>query len=334
MNPRVSVLIPAYNAAATLAETLSSVLRQRETRFECVLVDDGSSDDTAAIARDFARRDARIRLLAEPHRGLIATLNRGLEACRGELVARMDADDLMHGERLQAQLAALEQTPELAGVGCHVRLFPRRGMTPGLRHYEAWLNGMRSAEDVAREAFIECPLAHPTFMFRRPLMQRYAYRDKPWPEDYDLVLRLLTDGHRLGVVPRRLLLWRDHSSRLSRNDKRYAIARFTDCRAHFLAASVLAERQDYVLWGYECTGKALRKSLAGYGKQPRAIVELHPRRIGQTIFAAPVIHPDDLPPYRGTPILVSVAGAGPRRLIREALAAMAFQEQRDFVVCA
>src|SRR5205085_494524 len=82
----------------------------------------------------------------------------GLAHCRAPLVARMDADDLMHRDRLAAQIAALRADPGLVAVGCHVRLFPRAGLTEGLRAYERWLNGIDSAERLRAEAFVECPL--------------------------------------------------------------------------------------------------------------------------------------------------------------------------------
>src|SRR4051812_13093368 len=94
--PRVSVLLPARDAAATVDEAMASVLGQTLPAFEVIAVDDGSADDTAARLEAWAARDARVRLLRCPARGLVATLNEGLAACRAPLVARMDADDLCH----------------------------------------------------------------------------------------------------------------------------------------------------------------------------------------------------------------------------------------------
>ena len=105
MTPRVSILLPVWNAGKTLASCLRSLERQAETGWECVLVDDGSSDDSLALARTFAARDPRIRVVARPHEGLVAALNAGAEQCRSPLVARMDADDWMHRDRLALQCA-------------------------------------------------------------------------------------------------------------------------------------------------------------------------------------------------------------------------------------
>ena len=136
---RVSVLVPVWNAAATLNTCLRSIQRQSETRFECIIVDDGSDDGSLDIARAFAQRDPRFFVHALPHMGLVSALCAGVELCRAPAVApfiaRMDSDDLMHRDRLAVQLLALESQPALAAVGSHVRCFPREALGPGMRRY-------------------------------------------------------------------------------------------------------------------------------------------------------------------------------------------------------
>lgn len=332
--PRVSVLLPVHNAAATLPAALSSLSRQTLTDWECVAVDDGSTDDSARLLRDAAVREPRLVVLRQAHAGIVSALNAGLARCRGEYVARFDADDLMHRERLQLQAEALGAAPSWAGLGCHVRLFPRRGLRDGRRHYEAWLNGIRCAEDVSREAFVECPLAHPSLLLRRSVLLTFGYRDRGWPEDYDLVLRLLGAGEVLGVVPRRLLAWRDGPGRLSRTGAAYALSRFVACKAAFLAESWLAGREHYVLWGYGDTGRTLAKALLEHGRRPSVIVEVHPGRIGQRIAGARVIPPEGLASLPLRPIIVSVAGSRPRAEVRQALARLGCVEGFDYVCAA
>ena len=322
------------DAAETLPACLDSIARQRLRDWECVAVDDGSRDASASLLGAAAKRDPRFRVLERPRQGLISALNTGLSECRGEIVARMDADDCMHHDRLAEQLRSLDEEPGLAAVGCHVRIFPRTGLSDGRRAYEAWLNGIASPQQLREEAFVECPVAHPTLMLRRPVAAELGYRDENWPEDYDLVLRLLAGGHEIGVVPRRLLAWRDGASRLSRTHPRYALERFTACKASFLAGGLLAGGDDYVLWGHGPTGRALKKALARHGKRPSAIVEVHPRRIGRTIDAAPVIAPEDLGSWRALPLVSSVSGAGPRQQIRAELKRLGYRETIDHVCAA
>ncbi len=332
--PAISVLVPAYNAAHTLASAVRSVQRQSETDWECIIVDDGSSDGTTEMARALAGEDARVRLVERAHGGIVAALQAGLAECRAPLIARFDADDLMSRARLSLQRAALEQSPALAAVGCHVRLFPRAALRERRLGYERWLGSICTPEQLEREAFVECPVAHPTLMIRNAVLLEFGYRDRGWPEDYDLVLRMLQRGQRIGVVPERLLHWRDGASRLSRTSESYSRAAFVECKAEFLASGFLAGGERYLLWGFGDTGKALANALSRHGKHPDAIIELHPGRLGQLIRGVPVVAPSALPGLQSRPLIVSVAGVGPRTEIRQALHAMGFRELRDYVCAA
>jgi len=331
--PLVSVLLPVRNAAATLEVALHSISRQREESFECIIVDDASTDASRGIAERIAARDARLRVVSAGGEGLVAALERGLDACRGEFVARMDGDDWMHRERLGLQLARLSAEPELAAVGAHVRLFPRP-LGDGMRQYETWLNSLRSAEEIGLNAFVECPVAHPTLMIRRAVMERLRYRDVGWPEDYDLVLRLLASGERIGIVEKRLHGWRHGPERLSRVHPNYGLDRFTACKAHYLAHGFLADSERYVLCGYGDTGRALRSALTKHGRTPALIVDVHPGRIGNAIHGAPVVAPEALAARVDMPIVGSVAGAGPRAALRQTLGKMGYREGRDFICAA
>ncbi len=328
----LSILLPAFNAQATLESCLRSVARQTFTDWECVVVDDGSSDGTRTIVERFARSDRRFRLVATTHGGLVAALNAGLARCNGEWIARMDADDLMRRRRLARQLQHLECSG-VDACGCHVRLFPRRSLREGMRAYERWLNGIRDERDLRREAFIECPLAHPTLIARAALLRELGYRDAGWPEDYDLVLRLLERGARLSVVPERLLAWRADRGSLSRIDPRYSLDRFTACKAAYLASGPLRNRARYGLWGHGPTGRALKRALAAHGREPAFIVDVHPRRQGNTIDGARVLEPDRLQ-RTGLPLIVSVAGLAARSEIRQFLQRRGWLEPDDFLCAA
>ena len=326
--------MPAFDAARTLAAALRSIQRQSEPDWECIVVDDGSRDSTLQIAQWVAREDPRVSVLSMAHAGIVPALQAGLAACRAPLVARFDADDLMSRRRLELQRRALDGAPELVAIGCHVRLFPRASLRDGRVKYERWLGSIRSPSDVVREAFVECPIAHPTLMMRRSVFLEFGYRDAGWPEDYDLVLRLLEAERQVAVLPQRLLHWRDGASRLSRTSSTYGIPAFVRCKASFLARGFLGATERYVLWGYGDTGKTLADALAALGKHPQAILELHPRRIGQTIRGVPVLHPSALPTLPRLPVLVSVAGLQARSEIRASLAAMGLAETRDYVCAA
>ena len=331
--PAVSILLPVRDAADTLAICLRSIERQELTDFECVIVDDGSRDPSREIATTFARRDTRFRLVTGPRDGLVQALKRGSAACRAPLIARMDADDVMDRRRLRCQRDALEDR-ELAAVACHPRLFPRSALGPGMERYQGWLTSIDSPTRVREEAFVECPIAHPTLMIRHEVLAAFPYRDMNWPEDYDLVLRVLAQGHRIGIVPSPLLAWRHTETRLSRRSPQYATERFVACKAAFLAEGFLARQDTYRLWGYGGTGRAIARALRAHGKRPELIVEIHPGRIGRSIQNAPVISYTELGPPGGAPLLVSVAGLGPRTQIRNELARRGYRTGADYVCVA
>lgn len=336
--PLVSILLPFRDTAETLESCLHSIRRQTFTDWECLLVDDRSTDRSPAIAWEAASGDRRFRLEQAGREGLVPALNHGLARCRGSLIARMDGDDLMHRERLSRQVGCLGDQEALAAVGCRVRMFPRRTLGKGMRTYETWLNRIDGPGRILKEMWVECPVAHPGLMARSAILRQAGYRDRGWPEDYDLVLRLLGDGHRIGVAPGRLLLWRRHPGSLAMTDPRYGPDRFIACKAEHLcrrsAVGFLAGESRYLLWGYGRTGRTLARELARRGRRPAAIVEVHEGRIGNTIQGAPVIRPEDLPAPGYLPLVVSVAGHGPRERIRDALVRRGWRESRDFICAA
>ncbi len=327
MTPRgnlpVSVVLPVRDGERTLGAALESLRAQTFEDFEVIVVDDHSRDGSAGIAREWARRDGRFRVVRmgadgasraagvfpDPgqaaHRGanaghgpaesaapngIVASLQRGLAEARGTCIARMDADDRCHPERLAVQHDLLERSPGLAGCGTGVRLVPESGVTPRAAEYAAWVNSMTDWDTVAANIFVECPLAHPTFMFRaRVLAEAGGYRDRAWPEDYDLLLRLWRRGHRFVAAPRVLLDWRDEPGRLSRTHPAYSLAAFRACRVHHLRRSLLRGRSGVVVWGAGPTGKSLAREFARQGVSVLAFVEVDPRKIGQQIHGAPVL---------------------------------------------
>ncbi len=198
--PTVSVLLPYRDAEATLGACLDSIADQSLDAWELVAVDDHSQDGSADLVARRADADSRIRPMSNPGRGLVDALNAGLAAARSDLVARMDADDLMDPRRLALQTEALIADPELAVLGTRVRLFPEHLVQAGYREYVRWQNACLTPRDMADEMFVESPLAHPSVCFRRSVVQAAGgYLDGDFPEDYELWLRLRAAADRLCI---------------------------------------------------------------------------------------------------------------------------------------
>jgi GT2 family glycosyltransferase len=329
--PRVAVLLPARDAAATLRAAAVSILRGRLHDLSLLVVDDGSTDATVEVAERLAARDRRVRVVRGPGEGIARALNRALGAVDAPLVARMDADDVAWPDRLALQVEALEADPSLAAVGCRVRLFPRALVRDGMRRYVAWLNGLTTPALVARDLFVEAPLVHPAALLRRaPLEAAGGWRDGPFPEDYDLWLRLAAAGGRLGNVPATLLDWRESAGRLTRTDGRYALARHMALKCAALAAGPLAGAREVARWGAGETGRAFSDALSAVGIRVATFVEVDRKKVGRTIRGAPVISYESVEAVRGLPLLVAVGAPGARDLIRAELCKRGFEELRDF----
>src|SRR5258708_19095644 len=172
----------------------------------------------------------RLRVVRTEARGLVPALTAARGEAGGRLVARMDADDLAHGERLAGQAGRLAADPGVDVLGCRVRLLAERGArNRGMRAYVAWLNALLDHEAIARDLFVESPLAHPSVMMRTaPLLALGGYRAFDGPEDYDLWLRAHAAGLRFAKLPKTLLFWRGGAGRLRRTGPRYAPDRFLD----------------------------------------------------------------------------------------------------------
>lgn len=186
----VDVLIPAFNAAKTIRSAVESIQRQTVRDIRIVVVDDGSTDDTAAIVTAMARTDPRIHVLTKPNGGVVDTLNFGLRFCRSKILARHDADDLAAPERFAKQLAYLQSHPDCVAVGGAARHIDEDGRPLGHTH-------LRSPDQAdpywvpSREPYI----LHPFLMTYLASVQKVGgYRYVLHAEDTDLYWRLRETG--------------------------------------------------------------------------------------------------------------------------------------------
>lgn len=335
----VSVLLPCYNARDTLPEALDSLTEQTFQDFEVVVVDDGSTDNTQEILMKYCKKDSRFRTITQDHFGIIPALNNGLVACRAPLIARMDADDRSHPERLSRQITFLNQNPNIALVGCLVRAYPINHVREGFNIYLDWLNRLVSHEEICREIFIESPFPHPSVLFRKEdVLKVGGYQDRGWAEDYDLWFRMYLAGARFAKIPQFLLYWREHTSRLTRVDSRYSLENFLRAKAWYLTQGPLKGRDGIIIWGAGMMGRRLSKHLLRQQVPLVAFVDIDPRKIGNTRRNRPIISPKELPRFWGKfqrPIILAAVGArGARNLIRERLGSLGLVEGDDWLCVA
>jgi glycosyltransferase involved in cell wall biosynthesis len=345
-------VLPVRNAVATIARAVASVRAQTWADWELVAVDDGSSDGTREILRELARAEPRIVLLEQAHGGVAAAANAGAAAARGAFIARMDADDESHPERLAAQVGFLgaPENREVGVVGSLVEFGGDRVASAGYALHVDWTNALVTPEAIALNRFVELPLVNPSVMFRRELVARHGgYRDGDFPEDYELWLRWLDAGVRMAKVPRMLLTWHDAPTRLTRTDVRYLPDAFFRVKAEWIARWLVAERvsvspggargsetRKIFIWG---AGRHTRKRaahLTEHGVSIAGYIDVDVKKTGRGLggTGVPVIGEDALPAPGEIFVLSYVASRGARDYNRAKLIARGYVEGRDFLLCA
>lgn len=333
--PMTSVLLPVYNAQATVRSAVRSIQLQTLANFECIIIDDGSTDETPHILRELARGDGRLRIHRTRNRGIISALNTGIEHCSAPLIARMDGDDLCHPRRLELQADYMAVHPEVSVCSSRIAMFPRPDVRGGMWRYQEWLNGMRSHDDIVRNIFVESPIAHPSVMVRRDeIVGMGGYRECGWPEDYDLWLRYHLAGRRFAKLPHTILAWRHSESRLTFADPRYSVESFLRAKAHYLARHLHGLTRPLYLWGAGKTGARLLKHLQRAGIEITAIIDIDPRKIGSTKRGVPVAAREELPGPHDAFVITAVGSAGARALIRQQLNEQDYMESLDFICAA
>ena len=209
--PRVTVLLAVFNGGGLLLESLESVLAQTWRDFELLVVDDGSTDGTRDLLQNI--RDPRLRVLTNPaNLGLTLSLNRGLEAARGELVARHDADDRCAPTRLGEQVAFLEAHPAIMLLGSSAWRLTPDGRRCGANDLPTTHLGTRWA------SIVDNPFLHPTVMFRRePVLREFHGYDAGYSvcQDFDLWSRV-AERYKVANLPERLVQMREHPDSMTR----------------------------------------------------------------------------------------------------------------------
>lgn len=193
MIPTVSIVLAVRNARGALPKALASLAAQTLTDWECIVVDDGSTDGTAEAAGG----DPRLRVVRQEAAGLTAALRRGVSEAKGAFLARLDADDACLPDRLRRQMEELARRPELSAVGCGVELVSDSGAPLGARVYPA-----EHAALVASLDALLTPIPHSTLMVRRDAFEAVGgYRAVfQKAQDYDL-LRRLSERGQLSSLP-------------------------------------------------------------------------------------------------------------------------------------
>ena len=337
--PRISVILPIRDAEKTLDVAVESILGQTERNLELLVVDDGSTDASPRILREFAEFDGRIRVLSTVKLGIVEALNLGLAEARAPYLARMDADDISLPKRLSLQCDFLDANPEVGLVSCRVEHWSGDGeIRKGYETYVEWINELVEDTDIRLRRFVESPVAHPSVVFRKSLAGTYGpYRSGLFPEDYELWLRWLACGVKMEKLDAILLRWRDHDNRLSRIDPRYSVEAFYEMKLEYLHRWLKDNNCHFPkvkIWGAGRITRRRVKFLSNAGTVISGFYDVDPRKVGNPRSGL-IVQPIEDIPEPGEEFIVAMVGTrGAREKVGAFLRDRGHREGVDYVLAA
>ena len=206
MAPKISVLLPVYNAASFIGESIQSILDQTESDFELFIIDDCSTDNSLQIIESF--QDSRIILRKkEKNTGYTESLNWGIDQARGKYIARMDADDVSLPKRFEKQVLFLEQNQHIAICGTDARV----------EGSNLKFNYPTEPKAIEAHLLLGSSLIHPSIMGKVEIFKQFKYDKLKEPaEDYDLFTRIVAAGGYLANLEESLLIYRVHTNQISK----------------------------------------------------------------------------------------------------------------------
>jgi len=331
-HPKVSVVLPFFNAEKTLHRAVESIHEQEFVDFECLLVDNNSSDRSGEIANEWTGRDRRIKLVSESRQGVMFASNYGAAQSTGGYLARMDADDWAYPERLTLQVEFLNRNPEYGAIAGRVRHVGEPKQTEGFRRFVDWSNSLTTYEEISSRRFIEAPIVNPTAMWRRETMVKHGmYLCGDFPEDYEMWLRWLDQGVKIAKLPEIILDWHDSEQRLTRTDPIYSDKSFYEIKSRYLA-KWLEEHNPFhpnvAIWGASRISRRRARILEQHGIRINIYIDTKSNRQ----IEKEVIYYKELPKAGTCFILTYIRQMNNRERIQEFLEDRGYVEGEDYLL--
>jgi len=330
--PRISVILPFFNAEKTILRALDSISQQSFSDFECILIDNNSIDDSFKIAEQFSNNDNRFKLITEKQQGVMFASNTGCEASKGCYIARMDADDCSHPDRLKLQFNFLDSNPDFGAVATQVNHISHSEFTGGMARFVEWSNAIISYEEILNNQFIEMPVVNPTMMWRQEIAEQNGmYLHGDFPEDYEMWLRWLNAGVKIKKLRIKLLDWYDSDERLSRTDPIYSDSSFYNIKTKYLAKWLEKHNPfhpNVAVWGASRISRKRAKLLEAYGIIICCYIDTKKnRQLDHKVY-----YYQDIPTPNDIFVLTYIKQKEAREEIREFLPQKGFVEGKNFML--
>lgn len=326
----VSIVIPFKNTEAFLEDCLDSICIQTYHNWEVLAVDDGSTDSSWQLVKNYSIKEPRIKIFKSKGDGIIPALQTAYNNASGKFVTRMDSDDIMLPTRLEYMVNKLEENgPGHIAVGL-VKYFSNRGISDGYSRYEKWLNNLTQLGTNFSEIYKECVIPSPCWMvYRIDFENAGGFKPERYPEDYDLTFRFFEN--QLKIIPCNELLhyWRDYDNRTSRTHEHYAQNYFLDIKMdYFLKLSYNSNRL-LVLWGAGYKGKTIAKKLIALDIDFTWLCD-NPKKIDKSIYHKKMNHFSMLESLNNPQSIVTVANEEAQQKIRAYLRELKQKEMTDY----
>ena len=331
MPPLVSIIMAVKDTEPYLPDCLDSILAQTYPHWELIAVNDHSSDRSPEILRQYAAHDARIRVFDSDRPSLIPTLQVAYRHSEGALINRMDSDDKMPVDKLQALAAAWQPHGRGTVIAGGTKHFVDEGeVGDGFRRYERWLNQVAQRSSHYEEIYQECVIpSHSWLLHREDLNAVGAFDPEIYPEDYDLCFRFYRQGLRVVGLNKVLHYWRDRSDRISRTWECYRDNRYFDLKLRYFYELDRDPLRPLVLWGAGRNGKDMAKLLLAHNEQLHWVCD-NPRKIGKDVYGVRMAHYDTIMALDRPQIMVVVTSPDDKAVIRQQLLAWDKKPGRDF----
>ena len=328
--PKISILIPAKNAGKYLHDCLNSILDQTETDWECIVVNDNSTDDTLSIFEEYAAKDIRFSVFSNPNRGVITALRLAYAKCSGELIHRMDADDIMPKHKLATLKRLLLENGKGHVATGKVEYFSESTLGDGYKKYESWLNRLTETGSNFSELYRECVIASPCWMVYRSDFEKCGgFESDIYPEDYDLVFRFYEGGLSCLPCDEVLHLWRDYSVRSSRTSDLYADNRFLDIKCHYFLKLNFDESRPLIIWGAGRKGKAIAQYLIREGVVFHWLCN-NPKKIGKDIYGVRMQSEAAIEELKKPQVIVAVANDEEQAVLKRYFHQRRMETMKDY----
>ncbi len=327
----VSILIPFKNTEAYLVACLNSISKQTYTNWELLIVDDGSTDDSYNIVKNYTQKDNRIKLFKNSGSGIIDALRLAFSKSKGMFITRMDSDDIMLPNKLETLVGnLLKYGKQHVAVGL-VNYFSEEGIKEGYKNYEIWLNQLTKTGVNYSEIYKECVIPSPCWMvYKSDLEACDAFNPDRYPEDYDLAFRFYKHDYK--CIPCNTVLhdWRDYNTRTSRTHKHYAENHFIDLKLHYFLELDYNQNKTLIVWGAGNKGKTIAKKLIAK-KVPFKWICDNPNKIGRDIYGN-ILQPfSALESIKNPQSIITVANKTSQIEIKEYMTKLKMQPVKDYI---